>query len=399
MGFVYKYFDYQLATLFCMVVSSLVIFSIPFLRNVWLLLVLFIINGAVQGFCEAGANVYLQRIWGRETAPFMQLMHSMYGIGALITPAVAAPYLLVKDESEVEEKNDPSRIDLIVPYSFVGAFLVLSVALVGVIYVIWPETKLHPSRRIELPTRVELRLRTASGHGSFSKQQFERQLSQHEEQQQQELAVRNSVATRSEPSIPKSQVMWRQAVVILTMLFMNAFYGIEQGLGSFLTTFAHEGPLKLSKETGAKITTVFWASFAFTRFPKMFMLSHVSNRTNIIIGLVIMFFGNCIFISLGMKAEVALWTSVVVITAGASSLWGSVYAYLDQYFEVTSIIGSLIFVAAVFGEFMYPIIIAFYMKSTDGAILLYVVFGCGLIMCFTFALMVLICSLRLPLRE
>ena len=75
-------------------VKSLCTLSLPFSPS---LLVMQVVEFS-YGFCHGGfhsvANPLLLRIWaGRDSSPILYAMHFCYGVGALLTPLLASPFL------------------------------------------------------------------------------------------------------------------------------------------------------------------------------------------------------------------------------------------------------------------------------------------------------------------
>ena len=59
-------------------------------------------------------------------------------------------------------------------------------------------------------------------------------------------------------------------LLILVALFFFFYVGAEVSFGTYILTFAVECDMKLTKTTGAEITSLFWGSFAFMRFASIF---------------------------------------------------------------------------------------------------------------------------------
>ncbi|KAF6020168.1 MFSD4 [Bugula neritina] len=55
------------------------------------------IMGIAMGAIDCLANLQLVQIYGKAVAPFLQALHFFYGIGALISPLIAEPFLINKD--------------------------------------------------------------------------------------------------------------------------------------------------------------------------------------------------------------------------------------------------------------------------------------------------------------
>lgn len=63
---------------------------VPLAPNLWLLLVVMLVLGAAESALDVGANALLTWVHGNRVAPFMNAMHSFFGVGALIAPIVVA---------------------------------------------------------------------------------------------------------------------------------------------------------------------------------------------------------------------------------------------------------------------------------------------------------------------
>ncbi len=63
---------------------------VPLVPYLWLLLVVMIILGAAESALDVGANTLLTWVHGNRVAPFMNAMHSFFGVGALVAPIVVA---------------------------------------------------------------------------------------------------------------------------------------------------------------------------------------------------------------------------------------------------------------------------------------------------------------------
>jgi len=63
---------------------------VPLVPYLWLLLVVMIILGAAESALDVGGNTLLTWVHGNRVAPFMNAIHSFFGVGALIAPIVVA---------------------------------------------------------------------------------------------------------------------------------------------------------------------------------------------------------------------------------------------------------------------------------------------------------------------
>ncbi|CAG5984702.1 unnamed protein product [Menidia menidia] len=85
------------STLFALFVSSLVIslvFAfIPFCHDVMLLYVTMATAGLAMGVIDTVANLELVKLYQKDSAIFLQALHFFIGLGALVSPLVADPFL------------------------------------------------------------------------------------------------------------------------------------------------------------------------------------------------------------------------------------------------------------------------------------------------------------------
>jgi FHS family Na+ dependent glucose MFS transporter 1 len=73
-----------------LLVMSLMMALVPLARSLWLLLIVMLMLGAAEAALDVGANTLLGWVHGNRVAPFMNAMHSFFGIGALLAPIVVA---------------------------------------------------------------------------------------------------------------------------------------------------------------------------------------------------------------------------------------------------------------------------------------------------------------------
>ena len=63
---------------------------VPLASQLSLLLVAMVVLGAAEAVLDVGANTLVTWVHGSRVAPYMNAMHSFFGIGALLAPVVVA---------------------------------------------------------------------------------------------------------------------------------------------------------------------------------------------------------------------------------------------------------------------------------------------------------------------
>ena len=150
-------------TIVCMTTTMICNIMIPLNTEFIGLIATFMVNGFVGGLAGSGANLYLIQLWGKENPPFLQALHFCYGLGALIAPLIAKPFLLpvepeqgldvVLNDTSIHEnvmQYTPADVMLIYPYGIVAALHLIPICFFIVLYRLHPITDEHPSRAVIL---------------------------------------------------------------------------------------------------------------------------------------------------------------------------------------------------------------------------------------------------------
>lgn len=92
-GCLFDKFEANILLAISQFISAAGIFAVPFCTDVVTLALCIVSGGIAMGFLDTGGNVQLLRLWGTKSAPYMQALHFAFGIGALVAPLIAKPFL------------------------------------------------------------------------------------------------------------------------------------------------------------------------------------------------------------------------------------------------------------------------------------------------------------------
>ncbi|XP_043857232.1 major facilitator superfamily domain-containing protein 4A [Dromiciops gliroides] len=84
---------------------SLVFAVIPFCQDVKVLAIVIAIAGLAMGFIDTVANMQLVKIYQKDSAVFLQVLHFFVGFGALLSPLIADPFLSETDCAPTNATN------------------------------------------------------------------------------------------------------------------------------------------------------------------------------------------------------------------------------------------------------------------------------------------------------
>ncbi|CAL1529611.1 unnamed protein product [Lymnaea stagnalis] len=96
-GILFDFFDQQILLFYTLATTALATAGIPWCSALLALSLLICMQGVAIGVLDTGGNVYCIKIWGKKSAPYMQLLHFSFGIGAFLAPLMAGPFILNYD--------------------------------------------------------------------------------------------------------------------------------------------------------------------------------------------------------------------------------------------------------------------------------------------------------------
>ncbi|KAI1285406.1 hypothetical protein HDE_11783 [Halotydeus destructor] len=363
-GLLYTFVNPLLVNALALIVSGILTASTGWTSTYAAILAVTLLNGFCSGMIDNVNNVFCLELWGKENQPFMQALHFMYGVGGLISPLVVSPYLAPKPEVSMlsnetvsvdENFLDCSLIDVNLrqPYVMIAIFTELVAMYTLYLFIMYRETTPHPSRQED----------------------------------------------KSELTSPsKINISVRNAIWVLTAIFTHFVIGLEIAMANVLTTYAVMSDLKLSKVTGAYITSAYWCGFTFFRIAAVFYISYVGSFYNLIFDLSLLVVANVFLIPWANSVEWCLWAGAVFIGLGVSSMWASMFGFLEEYFPVSSKMASSFTVSACLGEFIFPFLMG-YLVNVSPTGFLYSILAITVSICIIFASMVYLCKTKLAIKE
>lgn len=389
-GITYAFINFQLVMGIIFGITFAFTLWVPFTRTLTTLLIAFAGSGICMGYFEAGASVFMLQLWGKEAANYIQALQLMYGLGSLIAPLIAGPFLmelhLRQDEDVNKDGNNstdinspeifhPEETRMIYPFGILALLMALNSICSLIIHCLYPKTDEHQSRNVEerLPQEPE---------------SIERRTSI--------VPADMHVVVAHVVQQPKTGYdVWKIFLIIFATLFMHVYLGLQVTFGSFLLTFAVNSPeLQLKKQAAAYLTSLFWTVFTIMKIVAVFAAERVGNEICIIVSLVVMIIANALLIPLGQYDETWLWVGVALVGLGISSIFGCMFGFLEEYFPVTETIGTIISMSAVMGELTFPLIIAPFIEETPN-ILLTLLLSCTTALSILFFVMAIICNTKL----
>ncbi|XP_054710077.1 sodium-dependent glucose transporter 1-like [Uloborus diversus] len=305
-----------------------------------------VLNGASMAAFDTCCNVFLLNLWGKDSDPYYQALHFTFGLGGLIAPLIAAPFLgnynefqsasfnyenITSFTNNVTDQLHGEEFFYNVPkityaYSIVGAAVFLVVLLYLSTFVISPTDEY-------------------------------------------------SEKDETKSSIKQNPFFFVLATsLVFAMLFIQT--GTEIGYAQMLTPYAVKGKLKLPTKTGSYITSAFWAAFSISRFCSVFMAIKFTNLTLIIYDIIVTSVAAVVLTAFSNQVW-ALWLSSVLFGIGTASFFPAVVAWFGTYISVTNKVAGILLCSAAFGELAIPFTISFTIETTPEVFIYMVPASCA----------------------
>lgn len=367
-GICFAYVNVQALIAVTCALSAVLLGWLPFNRTLYGLIATFFANGIVNGMLDTGSNMFTLVLWGKENGPFMQALHFAFGLGCFHAPLLAKPFLLelleplgnsttsdnvtgVEYQDYVFPEYTVDDVALEVPYGVIAVFMLINSLIFFTLFMKYRVTKPHPSRL------ASDALEKLGGAFAMNKKT-------------------------------------RYTVVCLATLFMHVYCGLELAFGTLITSYAVKCDLKLDKATGAVMASVYWAFFTFFRLFAIFFADIIGAEANIYFNFMLIALSNFFLIPFGNSNIYCLWAGIVLMGLGTSSIWASIFGFLEDYFPVTSGVTAAFSVAACLGQSVMPFIVGHFIDAYP-PIFLWITLGASSLLVILFSTFSFLCKYRL----
>ncbi|KAJ6643522.1 Sodium-dependent glucose transporter 1 [Pseudolycoriella hygida] len=385
-GFILGYFDHQIVLIFSMLIMSLSIIFVPLCATLWSLYAVMLFNGLGSGVLVNAGNCWVMHKWGKENSPFMQLAHFCFGLGAFFSPFIIEPFLtevLDADHTVASSSSnatiqpstntteipliiDPSSLKLRWGYFILGGLSLIIWALMVITYLNKRDNKPHPTRDVKVKTS-----KTDPLVG---------------------IEIVNPDESEEHKSAEKKlRPYHKYIIVLLAALFIHLVYGLELSFGVMLAPYARLSDLHFSKSSASFVSSLYWGCFTFFRLCTLILINFVSPRTVLIIELGLVMVSNAIllpFLFITSYSGWALWVGSAFMGVGVSSMYPTLWSFVEEIVPVTSKMNSIVNSCACVGEFIVPVIIGAYIEQWPN-VYICIVFIYSALACLVFALCVI----------
>ena len=270
------------------------------------------------------------RLWGKKAAPPTHALHFGFGVGALIVPQIARPFLPHEDtlheissssnvtESMLNTTDQNTLVDppIEIPFGIVSAIT----ACVGVWFLVLFCFRI-PLPPLGTPSNRETKRRRSSVFRAL-------------------IPERDNIA------------LWLSFVFFLCLFWIFPT-GAERAYGRFIYAYAIEGPHKMSSDDGTIIETLFWSSFTGSRLLNI-VISYWLPASVMIFGSLLLSIGVSIVLAFFSGGDVLiLWIFNCLFGILLAPILPASIAWADRYITMTAMMTALAFIASAAGAFIF----------------------------------------------
>jgi FHS family Na+ dependent glucose MFS transporter 1 len=250
--------------------------------------------------------------------PYLQALHGAFGIGALFSPLIVAPFL--RKSSPIDQWH--------YAYWLIGLLHIPNLIWI-LFYAIRDEFCAKRIQEIDLENK--------------------------------EFVAEGIVASDEKPKLSENLSLVNIFILGLITVFLLAYVGSESAFGAYLHTYA-SFHLRFEKDIAAYLNSVFWASFAFGRMCGI-PLSMKFTPLQMIIGDLIGCIGSLTLILVFNKSVLILWIGSVLYGLSVASIYASAIAYTEKHISITGKRMSILVVGGAAGDAIVPLLIGYSIDS------------------------------------
>lgn len=231
----------------------------------------------------------------------------------------------------IDEIN-PIDYLIYIPYTFAGGITIFGALLVLCLYIY---------KKYEPPTKYS-QTNSSSSHSTQTHHKT------------------HKITKKKGKKFPPFLMIW---LVTLGSLFLTFFVGMEQMHLQFLPTFAVNSDLNLSPSESALIASAAAAAFTVGRGLSIVLAIKLLPQTILYSNHILMFVGCVLLAIYANSSEVMMYLANIIIGCGFSSVYASIYAFLENHITVTNTIGSIFVFAGGLTASLSPSLVGHYIEA------------------------------------
>jgi FHS family Na+ dependent glucose MFS transporter 1 len=305
--------------LFSILIMCVATLLIPFMYYLIPMIIIHLMWSITAGVVDNLAQILTIRYYEHfNVNPYLQALHGAFGIGALFSPLIIAPFL--RPSSPIDQWH--------YAYWLIGLLHVPNLLWI-LIYVIRDEFRRKRAQEVNLENK--------------------------------EFVTEGIVATDEQPQTSENLSAGNIFILSLITIFLLLYVGSESAFGSYLHTYASLH-LNFNKDIAAYLNSVFWSAFAFGRICGI-PLSIVFSPLQMIFSDLIGCISSLTLIFIFNKSSLILWIGSILYGISVASIYPSAIAYTEKHVSITGKRMSILAIGGASGDAIIPLLIGYSLNS------------------------------------
>ncbi|XP_050032903.1 sodium-dependent glucose transporter 1A-like [Dermacentor andersoni] len=358
-GKLYDTYNTQVISILTMILSSITVLVVPLSGYLAVAHVMVFFEGLSLGAFGTGANVWIIRMWPENSSPALQAFHLAFGIGGLIAPFIAKPFL-----SPVAGGNSSSILN----HTFGMA----------------EQAYLTANHTSDLSKEL-LELGSDSGHGSGKSQvhyafaiasalnillvisMIVLYFVDRADFKPQEPS--NTDPAEAVIAQPASAVRFTRTVLAMLCAYVCVYVVLECSSSEMFATFAVKSDLHFTKEAASRVVAVYFFCFSAGRLSAVLLTIKVSVFWIIIASHIVLLPTAVVLAMWGSSRATVLWLGSALTGFAQGPLNAGVTAWTAKYISITNKMMSLVVVTGGVGSMSPPLLVGQFLESSPDVFL------------------------------
>ncbi|KAH6943373.1 hypothetical protein HPB50_020531 [Hyalomma asiaticum] len=335
-GKLHDTYNTQLVSIFATAGSSIAVTMIPLSGILPLAHVAIFLCGVSVAAFLTGANIWLIRMWTDNSSPALQVFHLAFGIGGLVGPFIARPFLSNNiDNGNATASNTTEGLHLTRNHVFY-----------------------QPVDFLELSNSSTAQNSTSESHVYCAYDNVDFKPSKPEG---------DSPTGTDEP---RNIVRFTRIVLAIMCLYIGAEVAFEVTTSQMVASFAVKSQLHFSKSLAARLESAYYLSFAAGRLTASLATIKLPVFWVLVSVQVILLPTAVTLVVLGSSSSTVLWICITLVGFGQGPIYAAIIAWTSGHITLTNKMMALVAISDGIGSMIAPVVVGQFLDR-DANVFLY----------------------------
>ncbi|XP_037522520.1 sodium-dependent glucose transporter 1-like [Rhipicephalus sanguineus] len=355
-GKLYDTYNTQVISIIMMSLTCITVLMIPLSGYLALAHVMVFFEGLSQGAFGTGANVWIMKMWPQNSSPALQAFHLAFGVGCLLAPLIAEPFLSTPNNSTANSTLPSANVT-------------------------YNETDVEPMIPLEIGnetaaddeqhhSKVHYAFGIASG---FQLLLVTSMIALYFIDSASFKTGRTNSALEGDHESPARRRFSRVALAMLSA-YVCVYVAIEVTTSQMLPAFAVKCDLHFSRSLASQLAAVYFACFAASRLAAALVTIKVSAFHVLVVSHVFLVGTATVLLGWGSSNAVALWSASALAGISQGPLNAAMTAWVAAHINISNKMMSIVVVTGGLGSLSPPLLVGQFMDANPN-VFSYVCFG------------------------